>query len=198
MYDPDSDETYLDMNDIATVMKSKNARMAATQIVKQSTYLTEVNVPDWQNEIEKELSEQQCKDLKIDNMIPLDKYPNGEFGIRWCNIKYVVKQLMDYIINDTHQSTTGKPHDGKHAVKDGLPCVSGKTAIESVSHRDNLNGRIDAMRKRDNKLSSDKILLQTAPTFDDGRKTASKTLGKKKSDRISLKHKTMNNFLPDC
>lgn len=195
MYDPDSDETFLDFNDVDKVMASINARRDITQIVKPSTYLTEVNTTDWQDDIEKELTASQSKVLKVDGMIPLDKYPNGEFGIRWCNMKHVFKLLYAHISGISGLNSKGTQSKIR---ADSFPKVvtnNAKTGIDSVSHRDKLNHRIEAMRQKDKRLNSEETILQTAPTLEN-RKKAAIFDDKKKSNRLSLKHKTLNTFLP--
>lgn len=190
MYNPDSDETFLDLNDPEKVWKLMKQDQAPAQTIKSTTYLTEVNIPDWEDQLEKEFTEYEAKEVGIEKYIPLDKFSTGEFGIRWCNLKYVFRMLHAMI----KAHLEAKPQlvvrrDGSKLQKQSLPQVS-RAGIDGVTMRDNLNGKIESRRHKDRSLLSETDILQTAPGFDQ-----KLSFGPSKVPRVSLRQQfTVSNL----
>lgn len=184
MYNPDSDETFLDLTDPDKVWKlMKNDQMAA-QTIKSTTYLTEVNIPDWEDQLEKDFTEFQAKEVGIEKYIPLDKFSTGEFGVRWCNIKYVFKMLYSMVKTHLEGSKPAVVIKKDKFQKQSLPTV-GKTTIDGISFRDNLNGKIESRRHKDRSLLSEVDILLTNPDQRPGG-------GSQKPPRLSLRHTAAN------
>ena len=132
MYDPSTNETYLDMSDPAKIDQMLRENQRARRNFARGTYLTDINdhdISEALNEVEEEVGAEP--DSKRDSLVPLDQFESGELGIRIANLKFVIKKINDVIYR---KRSTATKSTQTHC--SNLPGIPGKNNTATHSKQD--------------------------------------------------------------
>lgn len=109
VYDPASNETFLDMSDPTKLDQILRENQIARRTFGKGTYLTEIkedDITEILEEIDDCMPDQKPRE---DRMIPLEAFENGELGIKLENLKFVIKNIhlmMKNILRQTFSKST--------------------------------------------------------------------------------------------
>ena len=132
MYDPSTNETYLDMSDPAKIEQILRENQKARKNFARGTYLTDIqdhDISEALNEAEEEAAADP--ESKQGSLVPLEQFDSGELGIKLSNLKFLIKKIHDVIHRKKQLASKSTQTQASR-----LPGILGKNATATLSKQD--------------------------------------------------------------